>query len=244
MIQRLRQTSSLKLVLKSILTSLVGLVLTMQLWGWNPSSAEATGVYSMPNLTAGDPTWIIDQAGVLSRLTRSEISKELEDLAAATGKEVRFVTIHRLDYGENIQEFTDKLFKKWFPNPEEQANQVLMVLDNVTNSTAIQVGEGMQSLLSSAVADSVAQETVMVPLRNGNKYNQAFADASERLVAVISGELDPGPPIVDVDIQTEGTFAKAEETDDRSASIIVIALLVAATVIPMATYFLYQVIQS
>jgi uncharacterized protein len=49
--------------------------------------------------------------------------------------------------------------------------------------------------------------------------------------------------VLEVNIQTDGTFAKAEETDSKSATIIVVALLVAATVIPMATYFLYQAFQ-
>lgn len=84
----------------------------------------------------------------------------------------------------------------------------------------------------------------MVPLRNGNKYNQALIDASDRLIAVLSGEPDPGPPVVELNIQAEGTFAKAEETDDKNAAIIVLALLAAATIIPMATYFLYQAMGS
>lgn len=233
-----------KLFFKSLFASLMGLFLIAQVWSIYPSPAAATGVYSIPNLTPGEPTWIIDQAGVLSRLTRSEISTNLEKLAADTGTEVRFVTIHRLDYGETIQDFADKLFEKWFPTSEDQANQVVMALDNVTNSTAIHAGDSVKSLLSDDTATSVAQETVMVPLRNGNKYNEAFLNASDRLAAVLSGEPDPGPPVVEVNIQTEGTFAKAEETDDRSATIIVVALLVAATVIPMATYFFYQIIQS
>lgn len=84
----------------------------------------------------------------------------------------------------------------------------------------------------------------MMPLRDGNKYNQAFLDASDRLVAVISGNPDPGPPVVEETIQTEGTFARAEDTDDRSATVIVVVLLVLATVIPMATYYFYQFMQS
>jgi uncharacterized protein len=69
-------------------------------------------------------------------------------------------------------------------------------------------------------------------------------DASDRLVAILSGEPDPGPPVVASNIQTEGTFATPEETAGSNATIWVIGLLIAATVIPMATYFLYQGMQS
>lgn len=244
MIQHLSQTLNWRSLLRHLLTSLVGSVLMIQLWASEAIPAYATGVYDMPNLTPGDATWVIDQADVLSRLTEGDISQDLETLAETTGNEVRLVTIRRLDYGETIQSFTNKLFEKWFPTADEQANQVLLVLDSVKNNAAIQTGAGVKALLPDEIAESVAQETVMVPLRNGNKYNQAFLDARDRLVAVLSGEPDPGPPVVETNIQTEGTFAKAEETDDKSATIVVVALLVAATVIPMATYFLYQAFQS
>jgi len=243
MIQHLSQISNWKLFFRSLLISLVGLVLTASLWEVQVSPAQATGVYNMPTLTAGDPTWVVDEAEILSRLTENQLSGELASLAQTTGNELRFVTIHRLDYGETVQSFADKLFEKWFPTPDAQANQVLLVLDNVTNGAAIHAGSAAQSLLPDETASSVAQETIMVPLRNGNKYNQAFLDASDRLVAVLSGEPDPGPPLVEVDIQTEGTFAKAEETDDKSATVIVVVLLAVATIVPMATYFLYQAFQ-
>lgn len=224
--------------------SLAGLVLIIQVWVVGTASAIATGVYNIPALAADDPTWVIDQADILSRITESEISKELEDLANTTGNEVRIVTIHRFDYGETAESFTEKLFDKWFSTSDIQANQVLLVLDSVTNATAIRAGDAVKKILSNETTQSIAQETVMTPLRSGNKYNQAFLDASDRLVAILSGQPDPGPPIVEEDIRTEGTFAKAEETDDKSATIVVVVLLVAATVIPMATYFLYQVFQS
>lgn len=217
-----------------------GVLIALQVWFTGQPAAHATGVYSMPTLTAGEPTWVIDQAEALSRITRNQLTGKLAKLADQTGTEVRFVTIHRLDYGETIDDFAGKLFQKWFPTSEDQANQVLLVLDNVTNTTAIRTGTAVKLLLSDETAESVAQETVMVPLREGNKYNQSLMDASERLVAVLTGEPDPGPPIVDDTVKTEGTFARAEETDDRSATIIVVVLLVLATVIPMATYYFYQ----
>lgn len=154
--------------------------------------ALATGVYEMPVLSAGDRTWVFDKGDVLSRSSESNISSVLDNLENKTGKQVRFVTIHRLDYGETTATFTDQLFEQWFPEKEDQTNQILLVLDTVTNSAAIRTGEGVKSLLPDEIAQSVAGETVQVPLREANKYNEAFAAASTRIATVLSGEPDPG----------------------------------------------------
>lgn len=206
-----------------------------------PNPAFATGVYEIPGLSSFEAdSRVIDRSEVLSRLSEGEINTKLDTLAKNTGKEVRFITIHRLDYGETIATFTQELFKKWFPTPTDQANQTLLALDTVTNTTAIATGAEVKTLMSEDIADSVAQETVIIPIQNGNKYNQAFLNASDRLVAVLSGEPDPGVTIVAETIKAESTFKSAEETDTKSSTIWVIALLIAATVIPMATYFFYQ----
>ena len=204
--------------------------------------ARATAVYEVPVVSAGVPTWIVDKADVMSLSTQGNIKGTLEQLAKQTGKEVRFVTIHRLDYGDTIQTFTDKLFKKWFATPAEQANQTLIVLDNVTNTIGIQTGADVKATLTDAIATSVITETMGIPLRNGNKYNQSFGDGADRLSAVLSGQADPGPPKVVSTPEVGRTYLKAEETDANRTNflIIVIGLLIAATVIPMATWWWYQ----
>ena len=203
--------------------------------------ALATGVYNMPNLTSD--TWIVDEADLISRFNEGRISSAFDELAKDTGNEVRIVTVRRLDYGETPESFTKDLFEKWFPSKEAQANQTLLMIDSVTNGTAIITGDKVKSTMSDDIAQSVASETVLVPLRKGNKYNQAFLDAQERLVTVLSGQPDPGPPEVADEVQVEGTFTKAEETDQGNATIWVVGLLIAATVIPMATYYIYLAIQ-
>ena len=220
-----------------LLLSIIALVFATQ---FVMAPAHATGVYQMPSLSAGEHTWVLDEDDAISRLNEGRISSAFEKLADQTGKEVRFVTIHRLDYGETIESFTDKLFEKWFPTPEAQANQTLLVLDTVTNTSAIRTGDKVKSALSDEIAESVASETLLVPLQQGNKYNQAFLDAGDRLVAVLSGQPDPGAPVVADTTNVESTFKKAEETNTGNATIVVVVLLVAATVIPMVTYFWYQ----
>lgn len=221
---------------KPVLIALVSIFFMLQV-GALP--AHATGVYSMPSVAAGDPTWVIDEADIISRLNQGKLDRQLAAIAEETGVEVRFVTLHRLDYGETAQSFADQLFETWFPTADSQANQVILVLDNVTNTTAIHADPSVSDRLTAEIAESIAQETMQVPIRDGNKYNQAFLDAGDRLLAVLTGQPDPGPPVVEVTIQTEGTYAKAEETDQSSSTVLIVGFLIAATVIPMVTYYIY-----
>jgi len=216
----------------------IALALGVLLWLGGAAPALATGVYEMP---AVSPTeWVVDEGDVLSRLNESNINGKLSSLSKKTGKDVRLVTIHRLDYGETIQSFTNQLFEQWFPEPTDQANEVLLVLDTVTNNAAIRVGESAKELLTDDIATSVVDETLAVPLRQGDRYNQAFLDVATRLSEVLAGNPDPGPPVVAEIDQSEGTFATPEETAESNATAWVIGLLLAATVIPMATYYWYQ----
>jgi uncharacterized protein len=182
----------------------------------------------------------MDRGEILSPITESNINNVLDNLEKQTGQQVRFVTIHRFDYGETADSFVKELFEKWFPTPEAQGNQTLLILDTVTNTSAIRTGAGVKSFLTDDIAQSIVNETLQVPLRQGDKYNEAFLAVSDRLTAVISGKPDPGPPQVVDNVQVEGTFKKAEETDVGNATLIVVLLLILATVIPMVTYFWYQ----
>lgn len=237
MIQQLQPTKKAQNYWQHLILQLLLILLAS---GLIAAPAYAIGVYQMPNVRAGEPTWVIDKAEVLSRLNEGRLSNTLDDLAKKTGKEVRMVTVHRLDYGETTETFTKALFEKWFPTPVAQANQTLLVLDSLTNNTAIQTGNAIKSIMSDDIAKSVATETLDAPLRDGNKYNQALVDASDRLVAVLSGQPDPGPPVIEEKVQVASTFTKAEEADTKNSTIWVVAILIIATVVPMATYFFYQ----
>jgi uncharacterized protein len=227
-----------------ILFSQLGAVcaVTLALWQLWLFPAAATALYEIPVVSKGVPTWSIDKADILSLSTKTKINGSLETLAKNTGKEVRFVTLHRFDYGDTAQTFAEKIFKKWFPTAEEQENQMLLVLDDLTNTTGVVTGSGVREIMPTAISTSIAQETMLVPLRQGNRYNQAFSDGVDRIVTVLSGQPDPGPPVIKEAAVTGSTYLTAEETaaNRTSFTAIVIVLLIAATVIPMATWWWYQ----
>jgi uncharacterized protein len=205
---------------------------------WMASPAIATGIYELPE-TAPE-NHILDQSEVLSRLTEGEISGELNDLLANHQQNVNIVSIRRLDYGETIDTFAQQLFDRWYPTAEAKANQTLLVIDSLTNNTGIVQGAQSQATMAGEIAISVAQETVLVPLKQGNRYNQAFLDATRRLTKVLSGQEDPGAPEVVEFTIPDRNFATPEETKESNATVWVVVLLVLSTAIPMATYWFYQ----
>ncbi len=200
--------------------------------------ALATGLFDLPDFDAKG-VWVVDTADAISNANESKLTKTFEELAEQTGQEVRMVAIRRLDYGETVDSLADEIFQDWYPDTQAQANQTLIVLDTLTNNAAIRSGDSAQNLIGEEAAESIINDTMGYNIRNGNKYNQAFNDAGDRLVAILSGQEDPGPPVIEDDIQIEGTFTKAEDTDDSSATVWVIGFLIVATVIPMATYYWY-----
>ena len=231
----LKPTKRAGLRLKNLIASTLLLVLTVFCLA---APAIATGLFDLPDFDA-EKVWVVDTADAISGANQNKLTKTFKELANDTGQEVRMVAIRRLDYGETVDSLADEIFQDWYPNGEIQANQTLIVLDTLTNNVAIRTGDSATGLVNAEIAESIVDETLGYNIRNGNKYNQAFLDASDRLVAVLSGQEDPGPPVMEDEIQIESTFTKAEDTDDSSATIWVIGFLIVATVIPMATYYWY-----
>jgi uncharacterized protein len=229
--------------LKSLATATLLLVctlccITVSAIGFTIPSAIATGLFDLPNFDA-DQVWVVDTADAISGANQSKLTSTFKDLASETGQEVRMVAIRRLDYGDTVDSLADEIFQDWYPNAEAQANQTLIVLDTLTNNVALRTGNSAQALVNPEIAQSIVDDTVGYNIRKGNKYNQAFIETGDRLVAVLSGQEDPGPPVIEDEIQTEGTFTKAEDTDQGSATIWIVGFLIFATVIPMATYYWY-----
>ena len=204
----------------------------------------ATSPQDIPDLSGGNSAAVVDQAEVISRSNEGKLNEILQDISENTETDVKLVIIRRLNYGETVDSFADELFNQWYPTPEEQTDKVLLVFDTITNNATIRVGEGLKDRLSEEIAKSVVDDTIGVPIREDNKYNQAFLNASDRLATVLAGEPDPGPPAVKDDLDVEGTFTKAEDTDTESSTVWVVGLLVVATVIPMATYFAYVLLTN
>jgi uncharacterized protein len=181
---------------------------------------------------------VIDFANVISSSTENATTEVLEKLATETGNQVRFVTVQRIDFGQPASEFVSELFDKWFIAPEQRANQTLVLLATEDHRVAIKTGDAVNRQMSEEIVESVAAETMLYPSQKSN-YNQAVTDGMNRMVAILSGLADPGAPVIVA--ETDLSIKPSEiKTEPVSASLVVGGFLIAATIIPMLTYYWFQ----
>jgi len=217
-------------------------LLVVSCWVFSGDAALALTVDDIPVLSEvenGTVLRVLDDAEVLSNSTETTVTKELEKLAKEKDIQVRILAIKRIDYGQPAQEFVEQVFDKWFPTPEAKANQALILVAVEDHRTAIALGDAVASVVPKEIMQSIVNTNMLYPVQKAN-YNQAVLDGTNRLLAVALGNPDPGEPVVVQESAETRNYAKAEETDANSSTLIVIVLLVLATVIPMATYYWFQ----
>ncbi|CAN1232838.1 UPF0603 protein At1g54780, chloroplastic [Linum perenne] len=184
-------------------------------------------------------SYVVDDAGVLSRVTKTDLRNLLSDLESRKNFKINFVTVRKLTSKADAFEYADQLLEKWYPTVEEGNNKGIVVLVTSQKEGAITGGPAFVQAVGETVLDATVSENLPV-LATDEKYNEAVFSSAKRLVAAIDGLPDPGGPVVKVD-KRESNFKTKQETDEKRGqfTLVVGGLLVIAFVVPMAQYFAY-----
>jgi uncharacterized protein len=205
------------------------------------TSASAASVTDLPVQPPQER--VLDQANVLSRASRGEIERLLEEFQQER-VDARLVTIDRLDYGLSLDQVGRQLLRSWSdgadagdtPSPQ----RLLLLIDAQTRATAVVSSSALQRQLPAALLRSTARTTMALPLRNGERYRQAVVDGLARLSTVLRGGEDPGEPMIQDSVVVESNVPTREETASSNAFTWVVVLLVVGSVVPMLTWWVFS----
>ncbi|XP_021671182.2 UPF0603 protein At1g54780, chloroplastic [Hevea brasiliensis] len=184
-------------------------------------------------------SYVVDDAGVLSRVTKTDLKQLLSDLETRKNFKINFITVRKLTSKADAFEYADQILEKWYPTVEEGNNKGIVVLVTSQKEGAVTGGPGFVQAVGESVLDSTVSENLPV-LATEEKYNEAVFSSAKRLVAAIDGLPDPGGPKFK-DNKRESNFKTREETEEKRGqfSLVVGGLLVIAFVVPMAQYYAY-----
>ncbi|CAN6581999.1 unnamed protein product [Malus baccata var. baccata] len=192
-------------------------------------------------LNEGPPkeSYVFDDAGVLSRVTKADIKNLMQELEYKKNFRINFVTVRKLTSKADAFEYADQVLEKWYPSVEEGNNKGIVVLVTSQKEGAVTGGPAFVQAVGENILDATVSENLPV-LATEEKYNEAIFSSAKRLVSAINGLPDPGGPKVNEN-KRESNFKTKEETEEKRGqfTLVVGGLLVIAFVVPMAQYYAY-----
>jgi len=135
-------------------------------------------LFSAESLPSPDG-WVTDKASLIDSGTEQQISRISQSLKEASGAELTVCTVtdlERYGYG-SIEDFSLALAEKWQPGEEGKDNGLILILTMEERLVRIEVGYGLEGVLTDGTAGALIDNVMMPYLKQGN-FNLAFLNTA------------------------------------------------------------------
>jgi len=130
---------------------------------------------------------INDNAGLLSRTSKNELESYLAGLESANGVQLALLTIPSLS-GESLESYSLRVAEEWGLGSREEDSGVLMLVALDEREIRIEVGYGLESVLTDAKSGFIIRDIIVPEFRKGN-YNDGIVAGVRTIGEVVSGDL-------------------------------------------------------
>jgi uncharacterized protein len=127
---------------------------------------------------------VVDHAQLLSPQTEQRLTADLEQLEAATGRQVVVATLPDLQ-GYEIEEYGYQLGRAWGVGRKGEDDGALLIVAPNQRKVRIEVGYGLEGVLTDALSSVIIQTAILPQFRQGN-YEQGVVAGTEQLVRQLS----------------------------------------------------------
>lgn len=172
---------------------------------------------------------VVDNANLLSEAQEQELVAALEALESKSTDQVVVVTLPSLQ-GYEIEEFGYRLGRHWGIGQKDKDNGVLLIVAPNERKVRIEVGRGLEPILTDALSKLIIENAILPQFRRGD-FPAGIAAGAQDIVAVLTGDAE--------ELKTRArSYAQQDELDRW------IALLIFAIWLVIFLAILWSVIQS
>lgn len=136
-------------------------------------AAPALAAPTFPSLTGR----VVDDAHMLSDGTKAQLTQKLEDLENRTSRQLVVVTLPSLQ-GYEIEDYGYQLGRAWGIGQKKLNNGVLFIIAPNERKVRIEVGYGLEPILTDALSSVILQEKVLPRFRDGDMEAGVVAGAN------------------------------------------------------------------
>jgi len=173
--------------------------------------ASAQGDLTFPALTGR----IVDEARLLSPETEQALNAKLAALETRTSDQLVVVTLNSLQDRE-IEDYGYQLGRAWGIGQKENDNGVLLIIAPNERKVRIEVGYGLEPILTDAFSSQVIQNEILPSFRE-SYFERGITQGVDALIAQM--ELDPA------EAQARAAAIEKERPKPPIGPIVVVALI-------------------
>jgi uncharacterized protein len=145
-------------------------------------AAPAWAAPKFPALTGR----VVDDANILSAETKSDLTQKLAALESKTSRQLVVVTIPSLG-GYEISDYGYQLGRTWGLGQKTLNNGILLIVAPTEHKTRIEVGYGLEPIVTDAFSSVVVQTQMLPQFRKGD-FNAGVEAGTDALIQQLSLE--------------------------------------------------------
>lgn len=189
----------------------VGLLLV---WAFLASSAAAWAELSFPPLSGR----VVDAAGILDAATVRSLDATLAAQETKATDQFVIATVPSLQ-GTSVEDYANRLFRFWQIGQARKNNGVLLLVAPAERKVRIEVGYGLEGILTDAVSSTIIRTAILPSFKAGNMPAGIEAGAAAILEIL---NLDPE----EAKARAKGAEPQGGLSEDDWVQIVVFAIMV------------------
>lgn len=159
-------------------------LLAALIWGI-VASVKSIKIPEAASIEFPTPTgYVVDAGEVLPAEVENRLETVLSDFAAKTTNEIAVVTVKSLE-GLSIEEYSIRLAELWRVGQQTTDNGVVFLTAVQDRKTRIEVGKGLEEILTDAKTGQLLDENV-IPFFRSNLWAEGILSGTEALNEVIN----------------------------------------------------------
>jgi len=151
---------------------------------WLPSMAAALDV---PRFTG----YVTDRAHMISIEAQQAINERLAELDRTDSTQVAVLTVNSLK-GDSLEDFSIRVAEAWKVGHKGSDNGVLLIVSKADRKIRIEVGYGLEGVLTDVLASQIIANIIGPHFRAGD-YDTGFIEGVAAIAGAVRGEYSAPP---------------------------------------------------
>ena len=129
---------------------------------------------------------VVDDANLLSTSDKAQLTSDLKALEDKSSDQVVVVTVPSLQ-GYTIEDYGYQLGRHWGIGTKELNNGVLLIVAPNERKVRIEVGRGLEPLVTDAISNIIISTSILPQFRSGN-FPAGIKDGVHDIVLALTGD--------------------------------------------------------